>query len=76
MFLGNHITLIELMNTMQSHQLFDNGEYLVIYVDMETYSVTEARKYLWSKCGTYLLYTLLNSKLLLGNKIVVILYLV
>lgn len=38
-----------MMTTMQALQLFDEGEYMVIYVDMMTYSVREAQKYLWSK---------------------------
>lgn len=43
------MSLIDLMNTMQTAQLFDKGEYMVIYVDMNTYSEKEAHKYLWSK---------------------------
>lgn len=46
-FLGTPTALIDLMSTMQTAQLFDNGEYMVIYVDMNTYSDREARKYLW-----------------------------
>lgn len=46
-FLGNHMALIDMMMTMQALQLFDQGEYMVIYVDMMTYSVKEAQKYLW-----------------------------
>lgn len=45
------MALIDMMMTMQALQLFDLGEYMVIYVDMMTYSVKEAQKYLWSKCG-------------------------
>lgn len=48
--MGTPPSLIELMTNMQALQLFDNGEYMVIYIDMETYSVREAVKYLWSKC--------------------------
>ena len=48
-FLGSPTSLIDLMNLMQTAQLFDKGEYMVIYVDMITYSEKEARKYLWSK---------------------------
>lgn len=43
------MTLIDMMMTMQALQLFDEGEYMVIYVDMMTYSVREAQKYLWSE---------------------------
>lgn len=46
-FLGTPMTLIDMMNTMHTAQLFDNGEYMVIYVDMNTYSMKEAQKYLW-----------------------------
>jgi hypothetical protein len=38
-----------MMNTMHALQMFDNGEYMVITVDMETYSYREAYKYLWRK---------------------------
>lgn len=43
------MSLIDLMNTMQTVQLFDNGEYMVLYVDMDTYSDKQAHKYLYSK---------------------------
>ena len=48
-FLGTHMSLVDLMNTMQTAQLFENGEYMVIYVDMDTYSDKQAHKYLWSE---------------------------
>ncbi|XP_059483407.1 receptor-type guanylate cyclase Gyc76C-like isoform X2 [Neocloeon triangulifer] len=46
-FMGTSPSLIDLMTGMQALQLFDNGEYMVIYIDMETYSVRDAVKYLW-----------------------------
>ncbi|KAK9512964.1 hypothetical protein O3M35_001263 [Rhynocoris fuscipes] len=46
-FLGTPISLIDMMTTMQALQMFENGEYMVIYVDMMTYSPREATKYLW-----------------------------
>ncbi|KAJ9587022.1 hypothetical protein L9F63_019387, partial [Diploptera punctata] len=46
-FLGDKLLLIEMMNTMHALQMFDEGEYMVITVDMQTYSVNEASKYLW-----------------------------
>lgn len=46
-FIGQDKNLIEMMGTMQSLQLFQNGEYLVIFVDTMTYSRKEALKYLW-----------------------------
>lgn len=46
-FLGTSNSLIEMMTAMETVQLFEKGEYLVIYVDMMTYSTREAHKYLW-----------------------------
>jgi hypothetical protein len=53
-FLGNPKVLVEMMNTMHALQMFDNGEYMVITVDMETYSYREAFKYLWRKYSCHL----------------------
>lgn len=49
MFLGTKPSLLDFMQIMQTLQLFDNGEYMVIYVDMETYSDKEAHRYLFSE---------------------------
>jgi len=46
-FIGQDKNLVEMMGTMQSLQLFQNGEYVVIFVDIMTYSRREAWKYLW-----------------------------
>ncbi|KAJ1522077.1 hypothetical protein ONE63_002388 [Megalurothrips usitatus] len=46
-FLGTPSVLVDLMDNMQTLQLFDAGEYMVLYVDMMTHSVKEAAKYLW-----------------------------
>ncbi|KAK0094945.1 hypothetical protein PV326_009569 [Microctonus aethiopoides] len=46
-FLGTAMSLIDIMNAMQNQRLLDNGEYMVIHVDMMTYSSREAQKYLW-----------------------------
>lgn len=46
-FLGTPLSLLDMMNAMQSMQLLEQGEYMVIYVDMNTYSIKEATKYLW-----------------------------
>ncbi|XP_047343121.1 receptor-type guanylate cyclase Gyc76C-like isoform X2 [Vespa velutina] len=46
-FLGTAISLIDMMNSMMNQRLLDNGEYMVIHVDMMTYSPREAQKYLW-----------------------------
>ncbi|XP_026742826.1 receptor-type guanylate cyclase Gyc76C-like isoform X2 [Trichoplusia ni] len=45
-FLGSTPGLIEMMTAMESLQLFSKGEYMVIFVDMMTYSPKEALKYL------------------------------
>lgn len=54
-YLGIAKHLSEFMTNMERVNLFDNGEYMVIYVDMMTYSIREAAKYLYttdqiSKC--------------------------
>ncbi|KAI5695232.1 hypothetical protein M8J75_013039 [Diaphorina citri] len=46
-FLGSVVSLIELMAVMQSLNMFANGEYFVIYVDLMTYNEIEAHKYLY-----------------------------
>lgn len=43
------MSLIDMMNSMHGQRLLDNGEYMVIHVDMMTYSPREAQKYLWSE---------------------------
>lgn len=48
-FLGTPISLVEFMDTMQRARIFDKGEYIVIYVDMNTYREKEAHKYIYSK---------------------------
>lgn len=48
-FLGTPVSLIDMMTTMQALQLFEKGEYIVIHVDMMTYTPREATKYLWSE---------------------------
>ncbi|XP_017892325.1 receptor-type guanylate cyclase Gyc76C-like isoform X2 [Ceratina calcarata] len=46
-FVGTAMSLIDMMNQMQNQRLLDNGEYMVIHVDMMMYSPREAQKYLW-----------------------------
>lgn len=48
-FLGSTSGLIDMMSAMESLQLFVKGEYMVIFVDMMTYSPKESLKYLISK---------------------------
>lgn len=48
-FLGSTSGLIEMMTAMESLHLFSKGEYMVIFVDMMTYSPKEALKYLISE---------------------------
>lgn len=43
------MSLIDMMSAMQNQRLLDNGEYMVITVDMMIYTPKEALKYLWSK---------------------------
>lgn len=47
-FLGPVYTLNQLMEAMDSLKLFDKGEYMVIFVDMMTYSSKESQKYIWT----------------------------
>ncbi|KAL7044491.1 hypothetical protein ACKWTF_001922 [Chironomus riparius] len=46
-FLGTPDALVDMMGSMESIQLFDKGEYMVIFVDMMSYSAEEAKKYLY-----------------------------
>lgn len=48
-FLGTPMSLIDMMNSMQGQRLLDDGQYMVIHVDMMMYSQREAQKYLWSE---------------------------
>ncbi|CAH2086570.1 unnamed protein product [Euphydryas editha] len=45
-FLGSTTGLIDMMTAMESLQLFVKGEYMVIFVDMMTYSPKDSLKYL------------------------------
>lgn len=47
-FLGSSNFLIDMMDRMDSLQLFSNGEYMVIFVDMATYSLRDASRYLFN----------------------------
>ncbi|GAB1861123.1 Guanylate cyclase [Camponotus japonicus] len=46
-FFGTPMSLIDMMNSMQGQRLLDDGQYMVIHVDMMMYSQREAQKYLW-----------------------------
>ncbi|XP_011254352.1 receptor-type guanylate cyclase Gyc76C [Camponotus floridanus] len=46
-FFGTPMSLIDMMSSMQGQRLLDDGEYMVIHVDMMMYSQREAQKYLW-----------------------------
>jgi guanylate cyclase, other len=37
-FLGTPAALVDMMGSMEAIQLFDKGEYMVIFVDMMSYS--------------------------------------
>ncbi|XP_013182173.1 PREDICTED: guanylate cyclase 32E-like [Papilio xuthus] len=45
-FLGSTSGLIEMMSAMESLQLFAKGEYMVIFVDMMTYTSKDSLKYI------------------------------
>lgn len=47
-FLGPVYTLAQLMEAMDSLKLFQDGEYMVIFVDMMTYLARESHKYIWT----------------------------
>lgn len=47
-FLGATTSLVDMMNTMQALQLFDNGDYMIIYGDTKINTLEDAREYLWS----------------------------
>lgn len=51
-FLGQTKTLVDMMQQMQANQMFENGEYIVIFVDLRTYSPREAYQYIWSEYNT------------------------
>ncbi|CAG9761048.1 unnamed protein product [Ceutorhynchus assimilis] len=46
-FLGTSISLVDFMGTMQTAQLFEQGEYIVIYVDMNAYLQKEVHRYIF-----------------------------
>lgn len=46
-FLGTVNDLISLMQVMQVKNLFNNGDYIVIYVDLDQYSLSHSYKYFW-----------------------------
>lgn len=47
-FLGPVYSLNYLMEAMDSLKMFQNGEYMVVFVDMMTYSPREANQYIWT----------------------------
>jgi class 3 adenylate cyclase/ABC-type branched-subunit amino acid transport system substrate-binding protein len=46
-FLGTVTDLISMMQVMQVKNLINNGDYLVIYVDLDQYSTSHSYKYFW-----------------------------
>lgn len=46
--MGTPKLLVDMMNTMHSLQLFENGDYMVIYVDTSINDFKNAYEYLWS----------------------------
>lgn len=47
-FLGAPKSLVNFMTTMQALQLFDNGDYMVIFADTKINTQKDFRQYLWS----------------------------
>lgn len=48
-FLGKTSDLIRLILVLRNRGLLDSGEYVVIYVDLEHYSISQAYKYIWTR---------------------------
>lgn len=46
-FLGPVYALVNMMEAMDAMKMFQDGQYMVIFVDMMTYSEREAQKYIW-----------------------------
>lgn len=46
-FFGEPKTLVQFMEAMDAIKLFQDGQYMVIYVDMLTYSLPESRKFIF-----------------------------
>lgn len=46
-FLGTVNDLISMMQVMQVKNLINNGDYLIIYIDLDQYSTSHSYKYLW-----------------------------
>lgn len=46
-FLGRVSDLISMMQVMQVKNLINNGDYLVIYIDLDQYSISQSYKYFW-----------------------------
>lgn len=59
-FLGATKSLVDMMNTMQALQLFDNGDYMIIYGDTKINTWNDAREYLWSNLIHAIIILLIN----------------
>lgn len=55
-FFGTPKSLVDMMAAMQSLQLFDNGDYMVIYGDTKFNYGKDFRQYLWSNIFNMILY--------------------
>lgn len=52
-----------MMTTMQALQLFDNGDYMVIYADTKINSWKDTPKYLWSNLTHFIIIILIDNKI-------------
>lgn len=48
-FFGTPRSLVDMMDTMQALELFENGDYMVIYADTKDNTQKEVGQYLWGK---------------------------
>ncbi|XP_022167854.1 receptor-type guanylate cyclase Gyc76C-like [Myzus persicae] len=52
-FLGVAKSLVDMMNTMHALQLFDNGDYMVIFADTKINTWKDAQQYLWRQRDSF-----------------------
>lgn len=52
-FLGVAKSLVDMMNTMHALQLFDNGDYMVIFADTKINTWKDSQQYLWRQRDSF-----------------------
>ena len=60
--LGDINAVVDLMTNLYDRGLLDTGEYIVIYVDLDTFDSTVPLKYFKSKLSIFTIYIHLNIK--------------